>query len=126
MKKAVEQLRRLFKHIHDVDKMHSAMSLLDDIDRWADAQFTLEELDDLSESLNHQILRLTASVKMNSALSEVLEMSREALGIPNCIEIDKSALEEVKTIIQDFEQKKERCDRLRTLYTIDKMTEMPK
>jgi len=124
MKKAVEQLRHLCKHIHDVDKMHSAMSLLDDIDRWADAQFALEELDALSESLNGQIIRLTANVKMYSTLSEVLEMSRESLGIPNHIEIDKSALEEVKTIIQKLEQKKERCDRLRTLYTIDKMTEI--
>lgn len=124
MKKAVEQLRHLCKHIHDVEKMHSAMFLLDDIDRWADAQFALEELDALSESLNGQIIRLTANVKMYSTLSEVLEMSRESLGIPDHIEIDKSALEEVKTIIQKLEQKKERCDRLRTLYTIDKMTEI--
>lgn len=126
MKKAVEQLRRLCKNIHDVDKMHSAMSFLDDIDRWADAQFALEELDALSESLNDQIIRLTANVKMYSTLSEVLEMSRESLGIPDHIEIDKSALEEVKTIVQKLEQKKERCDRLRTLYTIEKMTEISK
>jgi len=125
MKKTVEQLRHLCKHIQDVKKMHSAMSLLDDIDRWADAQFALEELDALSESLNGQIIRLTANVKMYSTLSEVLEMSRESLGIPDHIEIDKSALEELKTIIQELEQRKERCDRLRTLYTIDKMTEIP-
>ena len=118
MKNAVKQLRHLCKHIHDV--MQSVMSLLDDIDSWADAQFTLEELDDLSESLAIQIHRLTAAVKLYSTLSEVLETNRESLSI------DESALEGVKEIIQDFEQKKERCDRLRTLYTIDKMTEIPK
>lgn len=118
MKKVVEQLRHLCKHMHVV--MESVMSLLDDIDSWADAQFTLEELDDLSESLDFQIHRLTAAVKLYSTLSETLKTSRESL------DVDDSALEGVKEIIQDFEQKKERCDRLRTLYTIDKMTEIPK
>jgi len=125
MKKAVKELRSLCKLINDIGHRTDAMSILDDLDRWANAQLPIEELDEISEGISHHIVRMLSAVKLNSAMAEVLEMGREQLGIPDCLRIDTDALEEIKAEIMRLEKKKEIFERLRTLYAIEKMTEMP-
>jgi len=125
MKKAIKELRNLCGLIDFMKSRADAMSILDNLDRWADAQLPIEELDEISKGISQHIARMLSTIRLNSALAEILELEREQLGISDSLRIDIDTLEELKAEIARFEKKKEIFERLRTLYAIEEMTEMP-
>lgn len=119
-----KDLRSLCEFINDIEHCSNARLLLDDLDRWASVQPSIEEFDEISEGITYHIVRMLSVVKLNVAISKVLDMGRAQLGIPRRLLIKADALEGIKAGIMRLKRKKEIFERLRTLYAIEKMTEI--
>jgi len=117
MKKQIQKLREI------CDDLGGARFLLDELDRWADAQLTIEDLDGMSKGLNTEIIRLSSSIKIRSAMVDLVEAMSEH---PVDVSHEQEAYETIKSEISELEALKTRCDRLRTLHAIDSMTEISK
>lgn len=117
MKKIIEQVRYLCRDNKQVQP------LLDELERWADAQVPLEHLDEMSKELNEIIHQYAMGIKFHKALKEVIDIYGQDIGLPNDMPVDQDGFETLKKRIQIIEDRKIAVDKLRTLYHIEELME---
>jgi DNA-binding transcriptional MerR regulator len=116
MKKAVEQLKIICKDNKE------AMELISEIDKWADAQFPIEEIETMIKAFDRSISKLSVTIKMNLSIVGFLSEFKDAFDLPDCVRLDEDALQEAKDELKNLEDKKRMYEKLGILYHIEQMT----
>lgn len=120
MKKTVERLRKFVASL-PMEKQAEGLEIVTDFDKWSAAMFSMETLNEMASAFQERIEDLRGTISYHQAISEVIKFASQKLGAESSIEINHEALDEIKALIPQLEEKLAMINKLRVLMEMDGM-----